>query len=349
MPRIVRVATEVLADRANPQLIVTVEDEDGICGIGETWWGPYLPDRTPGAPVKPLASMIDEVLAPLCVGQDGDDIGSLWESMFRATYQYGPHGVVSSAIAGVDLALWDLAGRRSDCPVADLLGPRVHERLPAYASLHWCGDPGLACAEAQRAVAAGFRAVKLHERDPALVRAVRAAVGPEIDLMLDVSGRWELDEVADRAGELADLGLLWVEEPIFPQQDHRALGECATVITSRLAAGENEFHSEGFAALIEVAGASVLQPDLVKAGGLTPSAGYGALASAHQVWLCPHNFSLGPSLGANIHWAVTEPAARYIELPFLPEAGRFPGEWAMPTLDSEGCVAAPQHPGLDWA
>ena len=115
----------------------------------------------------------------------------------------------------------------------------------------------------------------------------------------------------------------------------------------RLAAGENEFGLAGFTGLVKTAGVDVLQPDLAKCGGLTPAAAIDRLADEADIWLCPHNFSLGPSLGANIHWAMTASAARWIEVPFLPEGEAFPGPWRLPTL-VDGCVPYPNCAGLAW-
>lgn len=344
---VVDVRTEVLADPANPQLLVHVTDTDALTGTGETWWGTYQPRAEPGTPVRAIATFVGDVLAPRLVGLDSADIAGCRATLHRASYQYGPEGIVSTAIAGIDLALWDLAGRRAGRPVADLLGPRHHDRVPAYASLHWLGDADRACTDARRALDAGFTGVKLHEADVTVIRAVRDAIGPDVALMVDVSARWSEAETIRHAAQIHDLGLDWIEEPIFPQQDHAALGRIAPRISQRLAAGENEFAIAGFTRLVETGRIRVLQPDLAKCGGITPAGAVARLADDAGVWLCPHNFSLGPSLGANIHWAMTAAAARWIEVPFLSEGQGFPGRWRMPTL-VDGCVPYPTGVGLDW-
>jgi D-galactarolactone cycloisomerase len=348
MVAVAEVRTEILPDRANPQLLVHVTDDDGLIGTGETWWGTYQSQAEPGAPVRSIAVFIDDVLAPVLVGQPSSDIAACWATLTRATYQYGPEGIVSTAIAGIDLALWDLAGRRAGRPVADLLGPRVHDRIPAYASLHWLGDADRACADAVRALEAGFAGVKLHETDAAVIAAVRQAVGPEVPLMVDFSARFSETDAVSRASRLDDLDLTWIEEPIHPQQDHAALGQLSAQLGQRLAAGENEFSLSGFTRLVVTGRINVLQPDLAKCGGLTPAAAVADLAEEADIWLCPHNYSLGPSLGANIHWAMSATASRWIEVPFLPKDQTFPGRWNLPTL-TDGCVRFPDVEGLDWS
>jgi D-galactarolactone cycloisomerase len=346
--RIVSVATEILNDPNNPQLLVHVTAEDGATGTGETWWGTYQPDAKPGSPVAPIASMVRDVLASRCVGWDSADIRGLWDELYRATYQYGPEGITSSAIAGIDLALWDLNARRSGVPVAEMLGDKVHDRLPAYASLDWLGNIERACEDAERAVQAGFTGVKLHEAAADIVLAVRDTIGPDVALMVDISARLDVTSTIEFAKAVESADLAWLEEPIFPHQDHGRLAEIQGAIAQRLAAGENEFSMAGLRRLLELGQIAVLQPDIVKFGGLTMASAIAELADEHQSWLCPHNFSLGPSLAANIHWSMTSPAANWIEVPFLSQDKSFIGGWQIPTL-IDGCIAYPTQPGLGWS
>ncbi|MDH3293166.1 MAG: mandelate racemase/muconate lactonizing enzyme family protein [Acidimicrobiia bacterium] len=347
-PRIVSIETEVLADPANPLLLVRVRSDDGLVGIGETWWGTYQPAAPPGTPVRAIAVIVDDLLTPACVGQDATDITGLWQTMHRLTYQYGPEGMTSTAIAGIDLALWDLAGRRTGRPTADLLGPRKHDAVPAYASLHWLGDAEQAVVDAARAVEAGFRGVKLHETRADIVAAVRATVGPEIALMLDVSARLNEAEAVELAQSCTGDRLRWIEEPVFPQQDHDTLARIRSTVATPLAAGENEFSADGFRRLLAAGAVDVIQPDPAKCGGLTPMPAIDRLALDFGAELALHNFSLGPSLGANIHAAMTLDRARWIEVPFLPEGQAFPGPWVLPALDTAGRIPYPTGPGLAW-
>ncbi len=344
---IVSLTTEVIRDQSNPQLIVRMEAEDGSIGTGETWWGTYQPQAEPGTPVSPIAAMIDSILKPLCLAHDSTDIVGLQCHLYRATYQYGPEGITSAAIAGIDLAMWDLNARRQGVPVADVLGERARDRLPAYASLHWIGNAEDASADAWRAVQAGFTGVKLHEADAGIVLAVREAIGPDIALMVDISGRLSDDEHRMLAKTVESANVTWLEEPIFPQQAHHRLAQLRAAQKQRMAAGENEFGIEGCRRLLEAGAVDVFQPDIVKFGGLSAATELAALASKHGVWLCPHNFSLGPSLGANIHWSMTAKVATWIEVPFLSEGQSFAGSWTTPTL-IDGMIQYPSKPGLDW-
>ena len=344
---IVSVVTEVLEDRHNPQLLVHVTADDGETGTGETWWGTYQPTSPPGSPVRPIAAMIESVLAPLCVGYDSDDIEGLWHQLARATAQYGHEGIVSTAISGIDLALWDLVAKRRGVPVTTLLGPIIHAAVPAYASLTWLGDADRVCADAGRALDAGYRAVKLHEGNPGLILEVRRRLGSGVTMMVDASARFDEAGAMDATRRLADADLTWFEEPVYPQTDHGALARVRAVATMPIAAGENEFSLAALTRLVASGAVDVLQPEVAKCGGLTPARAIGDVAARAGLTMAPHNYSMGPSFLANVHWAMTSPAIRWVEVPWLPEGQAFPCGLPMPTL-VDGSIRAPSQPGLGW-
>ncbi|MEZ5279343.1 MAG: mandelate racemase/muconate lactonizing enzyme family protein [Acidimicrobiales bacterium] len=337
------VQTQLLPDAANPQLLVHVRDTAGAVGTGETWWGTYQPTAPPGTPVRAIAVFIDTILAPVCEGLRIDrvsDIAAVYDQMQRAVAQYGPEGVTSIAISGVDVALWNLLAHRNNSDTADLLGKRFQHSVRAYASLSWLGDAEAVVDTASGAIEHGFRAVKLHEADVELILEVRRTLDPDIAMMLDVSGRWSFDEAAQAIPRLGRAGLVWIEEPVYPYTDHRSLALLRKVANDSgtlLAAGENEFGPSGFERLLAAAAVDVLQPDLVKCGGLSATGPISALADDSAVAIAPHNFSLGPSLLANMAWAAVEPSVRWLEVPWL-GAARFPSGMDVPEV-VDGAVA----------
>jgi len=189
--------------------------------------------------------------------------------------------------------------------------------------------------------------VKLHEANVELILEVRRRLGPEVTLMVDASARFDEHDAIDAVDRLADAGLAWFEEPLYPQSDHAALARVRSVAPMPIAAGENEFSLAGFERLIASGAIDFLQPEIAKFGGLTPARGIGRLAETERIPMYPHNYSLGPSLLANIHWAMTTPAARWLEVPWLPEGGSFPCAMPMPEL-VDGCVLPPTAPGLGY-
>lgn len=346
--RIESVRCEILLDASNPQLLVHVTDDGGLTGVGETWWGRYQPHLPAGAPVAPIAAMIDAILAPACVGHPVNTVGdirSIWNQLVRETYQYGHEGIVSTAISGIDIALWDLVAQRRGSPVASLLGRTVHEQVRVYASLHWLGDLDAIVACTDSALAAGFRAIKLHESDAGLILAVREHLGPDVALMVDASAAFDEAGAHKLAGALETAGLTWLEEPIYPQRDHAALAALRARCSIPLAAGENEFSVVGFEQLINAEAVHIVQPEIAKFGGLTPAGAVGALISTAGLECCPHNYSLGPSWLAGWHWAFTEPSVTWLEVPWLPLGEVFPFPLALPSI-TDGCVGPPTRPGL---
>ncbi len=346
--RVAAVETEVLEDPANPQLLVHVTAEDGTRGTGETWWGIHRPDLPVGDPVRPYQATIDHLLGPLTIGARIEtiaDIEDWWHRVVRAVYQYGDDGIARGALSGIDIALWDLLARHVDVPVAALLGGIAHDRIPVYASLSWLGDADAVCADIDRAAAAGFTAVKLHESDPDLVLEVRQRTDAAMALMLDVSARYDTEGGVELVRRLDRAGLVWIEEPVFPQRDHAALAAVARAGTTPLAAGENELSCAGLAALASSGAVRTLQPEVAKIGGLTEARAVGPIARDAGCGVAPHNFSMGPSWLASWHLAAHLPETTWLEVPWLPAGATFPGATPMPVVEG-GTVHAPTGVGL---
>ncbi len=344
MPAVRSVETRIFEDPANPQLVVAVTADDGVRGVGECWWGTYRPSLPPGAPVRPIRSVIDELLAPQVVGRDAEDPGALAEVMEAETSQYGD-GIVRAAISGIDIALWDSIARRDGIPIVELLGGQALASIPVYASLDWLGEEAAVRHDARAAVAAGFGGVKLHEHDPALVATARDEVGPGVAVMVDVGGRFDATAAVDAARAYAASGVEWLEEPVAGLRDHQALAVVRAGSPVPIGAGENEYTVDGFRRMIAAGAVDVLQPEISKFGGLTPALEVARIAAAGGVALCPHNFSMGPSFFASLQWALATPGASWLEMPWLPGHPGFPGGIAPPPIDA-GAVALPEAPGL---
>ncbi|MGI6366796.1 MAG: mandelate racemase/muconate lactonizing enzyme family protein [Anaerolineae bacterium] len=354
---IAAVDTEILVAGRMVQLLVHLRDDAGRVGTGECWWGvPAHGAQLPDAPVRATAAIVETILAPLCLGRDERQIAALWYDLTRDGYRWGDGGMLLCALSGIDLALWDLAGRRQGVPTLELLGGAVHASLPAYASLPpygasavlpRAGGGATLLGEIVRAREAGFTAVKLHETDLGLIeRAVRAAGadGP-LQVMVDVNGHLAPSEAAPFARALQELGVLWLEEPIWPMRDQQGLARLRAEVGLPLAAGENEWSLADGARLLESGAVDYYQPEITKIGGLTPALRHAALAERHNVAFCPHNFRLGPSLAASIQLAFTCPLSAWVELPWVPASLDFPAGLRLPALH-EGRILPPTAPGL---
>jgi L-alanine-DL-glutamate epimerase-like enolase superfamily enzyme len=247
------------------------------------------------------------------------------------------------AISGVELALWDIAGKARGTPVHALWGGPVQPRVRAYASLLRYDRPEQVAAAARQVVAAGFRGVKLHQTDVASVRATREAVGPEIELMLDVNCPWTPAEAIRMGRALAEYRLAWLEEPVWPPEDYRALARVRAAVPMPIAAGENEGTRYGFRELIARRAVDVLQPSVTKVGGLGEARKICALADSWNVAVVPHSFYFGPGLAATLQLIAATPGIDWVEFPG--------GELETPLLAApieavDGWVSVPTGPGL---
>jgi L-alanine-DL-glutamate epimerase-like enolase superfamily enzyme len=344
MNKIAKIETRSLDDSALSQLLVEVTTEDGLTGVGECWWGIPTPDR-PADASRSIAVALETILAPRAIGQDADRVEYLWHQLWDFSYRYGDQGILMMSLSGLDLALWDLLGKRLAVPVAQLLGGPVHTELPAYASLPPLRSIERVLLEIDRAIDHGFQAVKLHEVEIGMVREVRDGVGPDIEIMVDVNGHFNPTEAIAAGRELESCDITWFEEPVNPMRDHRAIARVNDAVDIDIAAGENEYSLDDFHRLLSGGAVTYLQPEITKIGGLTPARKISALAELYNVALCPHNFRLGPSLNASIHWGLSCPVGRWIEIPWLPQDRQFPTGVPVPEL-KRGKVALPAGAGL---
>jgi L-alanine-DL-glutamate epimerase-like enolase superfamily enzyme len=180
----------------------------------------------------------------------------------------------------------------------------------------------------------------------ASVAAARQAVGPDVELMLDVNCPWSPAEAIRIGRALAPYDLAWLEEPVWPPEDYRGLAEVAAALDTPVAAGENEATAFGFRELIAQRAVDILQPSVTKVGGLGEARKICALAAAWNVAVVPHSFYFGPGLAATLHLIAATPGIRYVEYPG--------GELATPLLVEpiravDGWVALPSGPGLGVA
>src|SRR5699024_3918321 len=148
---------------------------------------------------------VDEVIAPLCIGQEAANIGPLMHAVQRKFHVFGRGGPITYARSAIDIALWDIAGKRAGLSVSELSGGGV-DAMPCYASLACYSDPARVRAAVRQAVDAGFQAVKLHESIMAAIHAAREEIGPNVELIVDAGCPWTLTQALGFAKELRDIG-----------------------------------------------------------------------------------------------------------------------------------------------
>lgn len=318
-------------------VLVRVETDGGLVGWGEAHHG-----RCPGA----VSRVVDTTLRDLAIGRDPLDVVGMWAHVYRM--QLASHGVgaaASMALSGLDCALWDIRAQAVQWPLYRLLGGS-NKPIRAYAGGISLGyqPPSQLVDEAARLVAQGFRALKLRvgdtpARDIERVRAVRQALGEEIDILVDANTSYSVEDVRKVMPAFTELAVGWLEEP-FPPHDRRSYAEAAAMRGVPLAAGENHFTRFDFTALLEEGAVRFLQPDLSKTGGITEALRIAAMASAYKLSVNPHTSTTAPNMAASIHFLCSIENPGYFEAdvtelnPFRDLlGGRAPYQ-----LDADGCV-----------
>jgi L-alanine-DL-glutamate epimerase-like enolase superfamily enzyme len=216
---------------AADSLLVKVTTDQGLVG-----WGEAFGFRA----VASAKLAIDQLIAPLCVGQDATRIESLMLDVNKKLHVFGRGGALAFAISAVDIALWDIAGKAANAPLCQLLGGGAAE-LDRYASLVRYSEPSLVRTAVRQAIEAGFRTLKLHEIELPAIRAAREEAGPNIELTLDVNCPWTLYEARQIAEELKAIDLKWLEEPLWPPDNFDGLAELRKSSGIPIAAGENVY------------------------------------------------------------------------------------------------------------
>jgi galactonate dehydratase len=283
--------------RLPPRWLCTrIETDTGIVG-----WGEHVTGA--GGP-RTVESAVRTLLDTYLVGEDPTDISDHWETMYRGGfYRGGP--VLMSAIAGIDIALWDVKGKAAEAPIHELLGGRVRDRVRVY---QWIGgdDPHDVASEAEQRLSDGFTAFKMNATgalrlldSPAAVTAaadrlaaVREAVGDSVDVGVDFHGRVAKPMAKRLAAALEPHDPFFIEEPVLPEHDE-VLPRLAARTTIPIATGERYYTRHDFKDLLAEGAIDVAQPDLASAGGITEVKRIADMAAAYDVALAPH-CPLGP-------------------------------------------------------
>jgi L-alanine-DL-glutamate epimerase-like enolase superfamily enzyme len=274
--------------------VVKITASDGTVGYGEA-------DTIPGgADAIVWAPRCHETmggLADILIGADPTEIERLWERMTTATLSFGRGGAAHHAMAAIDIALWDLNGKFHRKPVSALIGGMLRNRLQVYAS-HRLGD-SLAATEAIATglLAEGFKAVKFGwpplgpdpDLDEKIVATLRAAIGPDISLLIDGGMAWSVDAALNRAQRFAPFDLHWLEEPLTPY-DPEAYASLRRVAAMPIAAGEMASGAAELRRLIEAGAVDFLQIDVARIG-LTEGIRLARLAAEHGITIVNHTYS----------------------------------------------------------
>lgn len=323
---------------------VLVETDEGITGVGDA----TLLDMDLGA--KGVVEHLREVL----LGQDPTRVEHLWQQMYRHPFWRGGP-VLGAAISGIDMALWDIAGKAAGLPVYKMLGGQVRDRVRCYVRTDFAGSPVDQTVEAQ---AQGFTGMKLSPPGDTnriseaemvqggieLSAEVRAAVGPEMELMIDYHGRLSPAMAVRLLKGLEPLGMLFAEE-LIPPDNIPAYAEIAAAVPGTPSAtGERLYTRWGFRELIESRAVPIIQPDICYAGGISELRRIAAHAETHYIKMAPHNPNGPVATAASIHLAAAIP--NFLILEYARKTPYFEKVLKEPLVVQDGHFELPNKPGL---
>lgn len=326
-------------------VLVKVCTDEGLVGWGEAHHG-----RCPGA----IAKLLDTTISELVVGKEATDVNGVWNAVYKM--QFASHGLgagAAMAMSGLDMALWDIRCQMTGWSLYKMLGGQTRS-IKAYAggiALGW-QPAGELAQEAQRHVGSGYRAIKLRvgdlpAKDIERVQAVRAAVGEQIDILVDANTNYSLTGAKRVLPAFAECGVVWLEEP-FPAHDRHAYRELARLGRLSLASGENHYTRFEFDTLLEDNCVDFVQPDISKTGGITEVMRIAAMASTRKLTCNPHTSLTALNMAASLHVLAAVDNPGYFEgdvtslNPFRDDlTGGCPY-----SLDADGCVKPPEGVGL---
>lgn len=335
-------------DSSQDALIVRVTTDAGVEGFGEVDGSPLVAKAVIEAPAShSRAHGLREIL----LGENPMDTGRLWDKMYESTLYYGREGAVIQAMAGIDLALWDIKGKLLDQPVYALLGGAYRKEIRAYASHMFDFDPETTARRASASADSGFTAVKFGWEpmgsdpsvDEALVRAIRSAVGDSVDVCIDAGLAWDARTARARCKLLEPYDLFWLEEPLHPD-DLRGYRALTDAVTLPIAAGEEECTVRGFLRLMDEGGVDVVQIDMTRVG-LTQAMRIASLAHQRRLPCANHNFTTDINVAAAAHFLCAIPNALMLEYCMEPSSLRTEVT-RNPIKVIDGYVAVPESPGL---
>jgi len=284
--------------------LIKVETDEGIVGWGEGF-GLGTCATTKVA--------FDNLVRPLTAGRDAGDIAGTMNDLQRKLYNSARNGPVAYALSGLDIALWDIAGKVAGQPLYRMLGGEPKGRVPVYASLLRYGEAALVERNAARALEQGYARIKLHEITEPEVAAARRAIGPKVALMVDTNCPWTVDEAVAMAKRMAAHDLLWLEEPVWPPEDYDGIARVRTEGGVAVGAGESGCTMADFEALIGRAKVNYVQPSIAKIGGISAMKQVIALADASGTRVAPHSPYFGPGFVATIHVCAALPGVVPVE------------------------------------
>ncbi|HWJ73277.1 MAG TPA: mandelate racemase/muconate lactonizing enzyme family protein [Kaistia sp.] len=363
--KIVDIKTAVVAYHGHATL-VRIDTDEGIVGYGEA---------NPDAGAGSIVGLINDLKHEL-IGEDPRNVDYCWDKLRRNhVFSGAQSGIFLIALSGIEIALWDIAAKAAGQPLYRMFGGKYRDKVRLYAD---CGDgddasgsPAGCAARAKRMVAEGFTALKFDidnlkhpakfdEMNPTAnaaeirtmverVAAVRQAVGPDIDLCIDLHARYDVPSASRIAWEMEPFNLLWLEEPI-PAENVDALRQVRNRSRTPICIGENLYTRWGFREALQQQVCDVIMPDVPKCGGLSESRKIAQLAETYYIPFAPHLVSSPLGTMATCHVCASVPNFLVLEWHALEEREVWDSYVKLPkgakSIVENGHIVIPEVPGI---
>ena len=330
--------------------LVRIRTDDGVQGVGECC-----------GPPESAKVIIDQLYAPFLIGRDPFESDVLWMELFQKYRQYARRGLAAQALGGIDIALWDVKGKAVGKPVHQLLGGAFRLEVDAYATgMYYTDGPDQAKRLADEAVGyvqQGFKAAKMKvgfglKEDIENVRAVRAAVGGDVDLMVDANYAYDARTAIRLGKELERQNVAWFEEPVTPDNVD-GYREVKDALSIAIAGGESEFTRFGCRDLLTRRAVDIIQPDVCSCGGISEAKRIADMAHALHIQTTPHVWGTNIGRAACLQLVAalppTPPSLNGTVPPFEYDNTEHPIRDAITEESFEvmdGRIAIPSRPGL---
>ena len=326
--------------RHHETTIVRITTSDGIVGYGEGQ-----------SPVSPRTSktIVEDLCRPILIGKDPFDVEYLWQRMFTAMRERGHYtGFYIDALAGCDIALWDIIGQATAKPVHKVLGGRYRDRIPLYAGVGG-STPEAAAAQASQYVSEGYGGLKIHTTHGRaeileIVAAVREQVGPKVKLMVDLHTQYSVPEAIMLGRGLEKLDVMWLESPTAPE-DIPGQAALAQALDMSVAIGEWTRTRYELREVFERRACDITMPDIARTG-LTEGKRIASLADTYNIPVTPHIGGGGIlSIAATIQFSATIP--NFLIMEHSPDAYEMKGQITTrkPTVE-DGAFVLDDMPGI---
>jgi L-alanine-DL-glutamate epimerase-like enolase superfamily enzyme len=341
---------ELIGDGSQDTVLIKIFTDEGIVGIGEVDSSPYVVKSIIEAPASHMVCM---GLRDAIIGEDPFNIEKIWYKMYHLSYYYGRRSAAVHAMSGIDMALWDILGKALGQPVYRLLGGAFRDKIRAYCSILMPDNEDEIKRIVDTYMPRGFNGIKFgwgalgkdNANDVRLIRAAREALGDDPYLMIDMGMAWDTKNAIKMAKRLEEYDLLWIEEPLSPD-NIEGYARLSNSTNTKISAGEEVGTLYEFKDLIFKGEIDIVQPDISRCGGITMARKIADMAQLAGLKLIPHAFKTGILMAASLHLIASIPNALYLEYcsqETILSKHLIKNHFE---VDGQGYVYIPQNPGL---